>query len=333
MSFTSMKASSNSSLTDIAATVNDLAPVRDTQMDQAHELQWLSEVQLQGRNHDLVAGRFSQRKLGEIMVMLELLSAENRDLALEQQPTLHLPFGQCCIYLNLIDAEGLSQALAWQFGLLSPTSKSFTLNEDLVMLTRPLGSYAEALRKLSSRLVSHWIRPGRNVLAITSPEPGEGRSHMAANLAISLDQAGWRTLLVDADFRNAKQHINFAVPKHPGLSRLLCGFAPEEVVRQIPYLSRLSLITSGPTPPNPSELLTRNDLAMFLAKAREHYDVILVDTPASIPFADAEMIASASGSVLLIARKNRTRERDVRKLAERFTKNGVHVVGTVLNSY
>ncbi|WP_083924729.1 polysaccharide biosynthesis tyrosine autokinase [Lamprocystis purpurea] len=328
-----MKASSSSSSSDITAAVSDLTPALDVPVDKAHEFQWLTEVQLQGPNHDLVAGRFSQRKLGEIMVMLELLSAENRDFALEQQATLRLPFGECCIHLNLIDAEGLSQALAWQFGLLSPTSKSFTLSEDLVMLTRPLGSYAEALRKLGSRLVSHWLRPGRNVLAITSPAPGEGRSHMAANLAISLDQAGLRTLLVDADFRNPRQHINFNVPQHPGLSRLLCGFAPEEVVRQIPYLSHLSLITSGPTPPNPSELLTRNGLAVFLEKAREYYDIILIDTPASVAFSDAEMIALASGSALIIARRNRTRERDVRKLAERFTKNGVQVVGTVLNSY
>lgn len=327
-----MKASSSFPSSDITA-VNRRAATRGTPVDTENEFQWLTEMQLQSRNHDLMAGRFSQRKLGEIMVMLELLSVENRDLALEQQATLQLPFGECCIHLNLIDAEGLSQALAWQFGLLSPTSKSFTLNENLVMLARPLGSYAEALRKLSSRLTSHWIPTERNVLAITSPEPGEGRSHLAANLAISLDQAGWKTLLVDADFRNPKQHVYFNVPQHPGLSRLLCGFAPDEVVRQIPYLNHMSLITSGPTPPNPSELLTRNDLAVFLAKAREYHDIILVDTPASIAFADAEMIASASGSALIVARKNRTRERNVRRLADRFSKSGVHVVGTVLNSY
>jgi len=267
------------------------------------------------------------------MVMLELLSAQDRDIVVERQRELDLPFGECCLHLKLIDAEALSQALAWQFGLLSPTSKSFDYGKDLVLLSRPLSPYAEALRSIGVRLMSSWVKPGRNVLAITSPDTGEGRSHVAANLAISLDQAGWRTLLVDADFRKPKQHINFDIPQHPGLSRLLCGFAPIDVVRQVPYLHRLALVTSGPPPPNPSELLSRNDLSVFLGKAREYYDIVLVDTPAAYGFPDTELIANAAGSAMIIAKKNRTRDRSIRDLVGTFAANGVGVVGTVLNKF
>jgi protein-tyrosine kinase len=325
-----MKASSDSPSTDVrTAAGNSVISVDQAQGERGGE--WLDAVQWQGRDQALALGRYSQQKLGEIMVMLELLSVQDRDNVLMRQPDLGLLFGECCLKLKLIDADGLSQALAWQFGLLSPAAKAFNFGDDLVSLSRPLSPYAEALRSISQRLMSAWIQPGRNVVAITSPDTGEGRSHLAANLAIILDQAGWRILLVDADFRKPKQHLNFDAPQHPGLSRLLCGFAPNEVVRRIPYLNRLSLVTSGPLPPNPSELLSRHDLTVFLETAREQYDMVLVDTPAAANFADAELISNAAGSAIIVARKNKTRDRDVRELAGSLKKNGVSIAGTILN--
>jgi len=334
MWFTSMKAFSDFSSMEVKSNSDELTMTEkaDALDDKATPGEWLTAVQ-KSQSYSLASNRFSQYKLGEIMVMLELLSAESRDKALQQQEQLGLPFGQCCLRLNLIDAEDLSQALAWQFGLLTPASKAFSYGEDLVVISRPLEAYAEALRSISGRLMTSWRKPGRNVVAITSPGAREGRSHFAANLAVSLDQAGWKALLVDADFRNPRQHINFEIAQHPGLSRLLCGFAPDEVVRRIPYLHRLSLITSGPTPPNPSELLSRGDFAMFLENARNHYDIVLIDTPADNGFSDTELIGSATGNVLIVAHKNYTRERDLRNLAGRFRKNDVHVIGTVLNTF
>ncbi len=321
-----MKASSDTPPTEI--------PTRATTVAKKNEVRggdWLAEVRWPDRENALAPGRFLQQKLGDIMVMLELLSSHDRDTVLEQQPQLDLPFGQCCLRLKLIDDEGLSQALAWQFGLLSPASKSFNFGKDLVVISNPLGRYADALRSIGGRLMSAWVKPGRNVLAITSAEVGEGRSHVAANLAISLDQAGWRTLLIDADFRKPRQHINFDSPQHPGLSRLLCGFAPDEVVRRIPYLNRLSLVTSGPLSPNPSELLSRSDLAVFLEKAREYYDIVLVDTPAASNFSDAELIAGAAGNALIIVRKNRTRDRSIQGLVNAFASRGIGIAGSILN--
>jgi protein-tyrosine kinase len=295
---------------------------------------WLAEAQCRDRDFAIdVRERFSHRRLGEIMVMMDLLSRNDIDEVLERQEELGLPFGECCLRLKLINESDLSQALAWQFGYVHPVSRSLTFAKDLVMVTDPFGPYAEALRSISGRLVSRWIGAGRNVLPITSAEPEDGRSHVAANLAVSFAQARLRTLLVDADLRKSRQHVIFDAPQHPGLSRLLCGFAPKDVVRHFPSLKYLALIPSGPIPPNPLELLGRNELTTFMEQAGEYYDVVVVDTPAGEVFADAELIASAAGSALIIARRNQTHQRKVQNLASRLTDNGVQIAGTIMNVY
>lgn len=294
---------------------------------------WLAAVRGRGLDPAEARKRFSQHRLGEILVMLGMISSEDRDTVLERQEKLALPFGECCVRLKLIDAGDLAQALAWQFGYLHPVSGSFTFGKELVMVSQPFGPYAEALRSVSGRLMSRWVKGGRNVLAVTSAEGGEGRTHVTANLAVSFAQAGWRTLLVDADLRRPRQHLIFDVPQHPGLSRLLCGYAPRDVVRQIEHLKYLTVITSGPLPPNPLELLGRDELSEFLDQAKEYYDVVLVDTPASTAFADAELIASAAGNALIIVRKGTTRQRKVESLAKSLTGNGVEIAGTLMTAH
>ena len=302
--------------------------------DETRRVNWLSAVRFRGRDPAEARKRFSQRKLGEILVMLGLVTSQDRDRVLERQQDLALPFGECCIRLGLIDADELSHVLAWQFGYSDPVKGSFTFRKDLVTVSDPFGPYAEALRSVSCRLMSRWIRGGEpNLLAITSAQSGEGRSHVAANLAVSFCQAGLRTLLIDADFRNPKQHLIFCVPQHPGLSRLLCGFTPKDVANRIAPLGNLTLITSGPVPPNPVELLGRKELAMFMQHAGENYDVVLVDTPAGTEYFDTELIASATGVALIVARVNRARQRKVENLAQNFAEKGIQIAGTLTNMH
>jgi protein-tyrosine kinase len=296
-----------------------------------HQGGWFAGVRIGGHSAVGVHKGFARRPLGEIMVAMGLIDGRSRDVVLERQQAMALPFGECCRRLKLIDAEGLSKALAWQFGYVYPAFGSTQFTKDLVMVSDPFGAYADAMRSVASRLMSRWIGAGSNALAVTSAEPGEGRSHVAANLAVSFAQAGYMTLLIDADLRKPKQHIIFGVSQHPGLSRLLCGFAPEDVVNRIGQFRNLAVITSGPRPPNPSELLGRNELAVLMTQAKECYDVVLVDTPAATSFSDAESIALAAGGALLVVRKSRTRQAKLRGLAESLADNGVEVVGTVMN--
>ncbi|WP_200374297.1 polysaccharide biosynthesis tyrosine autokinase [Thiocystis violacea] len=279
-----------------------------------------------------VAGGFSRMRLGEILVAMGLLKSRDRDLALERQSKRGLLFGETCRRLKMISASDLNQALALQFGNLNPLTPSVRFGADLVTVSHPNGTYADTVRALSARLMSRCLAEGRKVLGVASAEAGDGRSHIAANLAVCLAQAGWKTLLVDADLRNPKQHQTFGVSQHPGLSRLLCGFTPEDVVRQVPYFKNFSLITAGPLPPNPSDLLGRGELSALIEKAKGYYDIVLLDTPPAARFPDAEMIASAVDTVLVIVRKNRTRLSKTRDFAEVLSENGVHIIGTLVNT-
>jgi chain length determinant protein tyrosine kinase EpsG len=271
--------------------------------------------------------------LGEILVSLGSITPEQQATVLARQAKLGLPFGECCIRLKLISRGDLAQALALQFGHLHPVSSSGSFGRELAMVSDPFGSYAEALRAVAYRLKGQWLQPDRNVIAVVSAEPEEGRSQLAANLAVAFSQAGMRTLLMDADLRAPRQHALFNVPQHPGFSRLLCGFAPEEVVRRLTDLPYLTLITAGPSPPNTLELLGRQEHKLLMQQASVYYEAVVVDTPPGSRFADAELIASAAGSALMVVRKNRTRQRKVRRLTKLLSKSGVQLAGTLMNTF
>jgi chain length determinant protein tyrosine kinase EpsG len=291
---------------------------------------WLAAIEGPDRSPEPARRRFSDRPLGEIMVNLGMLSARDRDAVLQRQGRLGVAFGQCCLDLRLIQARDLEQALAWQFGCLDGDPGLAQVGKELAAISEPQGAYGEALRGVVGRLASGWMRGGRNCLAVTSAESGEGRSHLAANLAAGFAQAGWTTLLIDADLRRPSQHRIFDCSQHPGLSRLLCGFVPSDVVRRVPFLNGLSLVTAGPVPPNPSELLGRNELALFLDQAREYYDLVILDTPPGARLADAELVATAAGSALVLVRRNRSRLGRAQGLAARLTANGVQIAGTLM---
>lgn len=303
---------------------------RDEPLDPGPTPGWLEVIQEKGQESAGSRKLLSRLKIGEIMVMRGLITPAQRDRVLKRQARLGLPFGECCVRLKMIDQQTLSDALAWQFGHVYPAARSMRLGKDLVMVTDPFSPYAEAMRSINRELTTGWLTPDQNVLAITSAEPGEGRSHLAANLAVSFEQTGLRTLLIDADLRRPRLHSIFGAPQHPGLSRLLCGIVPQDSVRRCIHLKKLSLITAGPLPPNPTGVLSRNELRALLRAASSHYEVVIVDTPARAEFGDADIIAAAAGSALIIARKGRVRPRNLLSLKQSLVDEGVRVAGSVV---
>ena len=171
------------------------------------------------------------------------------------------------------------------------------------------------------------------VLAIASPGSGEGRSYVAANLAVVFSQLGERTLLIDADLRAPRQHRIFDVPDRIGLSAVLSGRADRGAVVPVPKFGTLSLLPAGAPPPNPQELLSRQALATLLEECRTEFDVILFDTPPAKRYADAQSIAFRAGSVMVLARKDHTRLADTTGVIRELSDTGARIVGTVLNAF
>ena len=271
-------------------------------------------------------------KLGEVMVSLGMLKRDDINRVLASQQVTGLPFGECAVRLGLVSQKQLEQAVAYQFGFSYPLAASAALSDDLATIHEPFSPYSEALRAIGNRLMQQWATPERKILAVTSAGSREGRSFLSANLAVVLAHSGRRTLLVDGDLRNPTLHETFGVSRHPGFSRLLSGFASPDTAFRVPWIRNLTLIAAGPVPPDPLELLSRPALDTVFLQARKHYDVVIVDTPCSSAFADAETISVAAGSALVVAAENRTRSRAMRSWISRLSASDVYVAGSVMNA-
>jgi chain length determinant protein tyrosine kinase EpsG len=174
-------------------------------------------------------------------------------------------------------------------------------------------------------------RSDRRSLAISSAIHGEGRSYLAANLAIVFSQLGERTLLIDADLRTPRQHKLFNLGARAGLSDMLVGRAGSEAVVGIAELRGLSVLPAGVIPPNPQELLGRQRFSTLLDSMGENFDVIIIDTPAASAYADAHTVAVRAGAALLVARQGRSSVPQMAQLTQGLRDFGVTVLGSVLN--
>jgi len=199
----------------------------------------------------------------------------------------------------------------------------------------PFHPCAEELRALRTQLVIRWDRAGvrQRRLAIVSPGAAEGRSYLAANLAVAFAQLGERTLLVDADLRAPCQDSIFGVGDAVGLAALLAGRAGREALVPLPEYGALALLPAGAPPHNPQELLSRPALGALLEDLRAEFDVVLLDTPPTRSYADAQSVAFRAGHALVLARKHRTSLADAAAVVRQLGDAGTSVVGTVCNAF
>lgn len=205
----------------------------------------------------------------------------------------------------------------------------------MVAAYHPYSPQVEALRALRSQLMLRWFtgEAGGKALAIVSPGRNEGRSYLAANLAVVFSQLGERTLLLDADMRHGRQHQLFGLENQTGLSTVLAGRGSNIPAQRVPGLIDLSVITTGPTPPNPQELLGRDVFVKLLEKLAASFDVIIIDTPSGAGYADAQTISARAGGALLIARRNVTGLNGAGQFGASLGQLGTTLVGAVLNRF
>jgi receptor protein-tyrosine kinase len=236
----------------------------------------------------------------------------------------------------VLSKDDIDFALSKQFDYSYLSDQDQSVSPELVAAYKPFSRVGENLRAVRSQLMLRWFNtdPARKVMAIVSPGNGEGRSFVAANLAIVFAQQGERTLLIDADMRSKPergQQALFKLGKSAGLSAILANRAGLESAQLIPGLPGLAVLPAGATPPNPQELLGRPAFGDLLRAASQQFDVIIIDTPAGSDFADAEITAARAGAALLVARQNVSLVPRAAQLARRLQDSGVALVGSVLN--
>jgi protein-tyrosine kinase len=274
------------------------------------------------------------RLIGAILVETGRLTHENAERILRLQRDKGLRFGDAATQLGLLTHADIEFALSRQFGhpyLLRGESK---VSEELVAAYAPLSHQSEALRALRNQVITRWFdgNPAHKALAIVSAERKEGRSFLAANLAVVFSQLGAHTLLIDADMRNSRQQALFGLDNRAGLSAVLSGRAGLDAVQRIPGLD-LSVLPAGVQPPNPHELLARPLFPKMLEELERKFEVILLDSPAAALYADAQTVAVRAGAALIVARKNAARMWQVRGVSDTVSHASTTIVGAVLNDF
>jgi receptor protein-tyrosine kinase len=208
-------------------------------------------------------------------------------------------------------------------------------SEQLVLAHDADDPRSERLRALRTEILLQngaAAGPQSRAISLLSPSSGEGRSQLAAELAIAFSQLGRQTLLVDADLRNPRQHVLFNSDNRYGLSQALAAtdtFKLQEVFA----LPSLRLLTSGPLPSNPLEMLSDGRMARFIASMRAIFEFIVIDTPPIDKYSDGLAIATAAGEVMVISRAQKTTHKAVRELLRRSAGTRAQVIGAVINHF
>ncbi len=201
----------------------------------------------------------------------------------------------------------------------------------LVSHTHPQSPMAEAFRTLRTNLSFSGVDGEYKTILVTSSGPGDGKSFVNSNLAIVLAQADKKVILVDADLRKPTQHRIFDLPNRMGLTNcLLNKSSVEETVQNGPY-PNLSVLTSGPLPPNPAEILGSDRTKNFWISLQESYDYVLIDSPPVLAVTDAVLLADQVDGVIFVIKPGVTRSNIAVSAQDRLSRTGTRFLGVVLN--
>ena len=275
------------------------------------------------------------RPIGEILRDKVHLSSEEIDAILSHMRANGLRFGDSAVALGLATNDDVLQALSEQFGYPYANEDRRKHSPELVTLNQPFSTQAEAFRAIRSQIMMRVFgedQPKR-ALAIVSPASGDGKTFFAANLAITLAQAGGRTLLVDSDLRGPRQHEVFNLENTAGLSGVLAGRVDTQVVQQVAGVPGLFVMPVGVTPPNPLELIDRPAFNMLMRELVLKFDHVIVDTPAAIYGSDAHVIAARCGAVLVVAREDASRVVALQQLVAALSQSPARVAGVIMNEF
>lgn len=205
---------------------------------------------------------------------------------------------------------------------------SETVKSPLVVERDPRSPRAEAFRRLRTSLQYATIGAKNSALVVTSAGPGEGKSNVAANLAITLAETGARVIVVDGDLRRPMLARNFGLIGSTGLTDILAGRAELRDVVQTYGEYNLDVLAAGAIPPNPSELLGSRAMKELINDLTAHYDFVVIDAPPSLLVADAAILSSLA-SVLLVAAVGKARKTEIAASVRSLEAVNAHILGAI----
>jgi tyrosine-protein kinase Etk/Wzc len=189
----------------------------------------------------------------------------------------------------------------------------------------------ESLRSLRTALQFAMVNARNNVVLLTGPAPGVGKSFVSVNFAAVLAAGGKRVLLIDGDLRKGHLHQSFGQERGFGLSELVSGLSTLDQVLRRDLVPQLDFVSTGTLPKNPAELLLGERVASCLDELSKQYDVVLIDTAPVLAAADAGILAPNAGTVFLVARAAVTKAGEIAEAIKRLSQNGVDANGVLFN--
>jgi chain length determinant protein tyrosine kinase EpsG len=247
-----------------------------------------------------------------------------------------LTFGEAAITLGLVRRDSLFLALSkrYNYPVLNFGSDEARFSRELVVGYQPFSKGAEAFRSIRSALATGPLSQGKNAFAVIGARPGVGTTNFAANLALSFAQMAVPTLLVDANLRKPRLATLFGVDsKSEGLVEALTHCEPDAPPVAIDIVPGLSLLIAGATAPHPQELLSSKEFLNLSQNAQRNYGVVIYDTPPALENADAYVVASRVGAAILVARRHRSKVKDINTVSQALEGFQCEIAGTVLEYY
>ncbi|MCM3709223.1 CpsD/CapB family tyrosine-protein kinase [Sporosarcina luteola] len=208
-----------------------------------------------------------------------------------------------------------------------------TVARKLVTKYNPKSIVSEQFRTVRTNINFSMPDKELKTLLFTSSSPGEGKSTSAANVAIVFAQEGKKVLLVDADMRKPTMQYTFRTTNTTGLSNLLTKQWSLEEVTKVTDIEGLFLMTCGPIPPNPAELIGSKSMDVLIQELTAQYDLVIFDTPPILSVADAQILSNKCDGTILVVNSGTTEKDSVIKAKEALTSAKANILGTLLNNF
>lgn len=212
-------------------------------------------------------------------------------------------------------------------------SQQSQIARKLITLTETKSFILEQFRTIRTNIKFSMPDQQLKTILITSSTPGEGKSTNAANLGVIFAQEGKRVLIIDGDMRKPTLHHTFKTFNKVGLSNILAKKATLYDAVQETFIVGLNVLTSGPVPPNPSELLSTRALDILLLDVKKDYDLIIIDSPPLLSVSDSQILANKCDGTILILNTGRVDKKIAKKAKAILSSSHTKILGVVLNNY
>lgn len=210
------------------------------------------------------------------------------------------------------------------------------MSTDLVINVNPKSIFSEAIKTIRTNLAFSMIDKEMKTILLTSPQAGDGKSFITANLAVAYAQEDKKVLVVDCDLRKGRQHEIFEVMNvtSGGYSNLILNYKDD--IKLNKYIvstsnKNIDLLPTGPTSPNPVELLASENNKKLIAKLREKYDIILLDCPPVLGLSDTMIMTKYSDANLIVVSSRKTKVENLDKAKKVFTQANAKITGVIIN--